>query len=659
MGIYNSSQSGYSHTGDHMPGANEQLPLLRFGLFEMDLRTGELRKSGALVHLEPQPYKVLALLAGKAGTLVTQEEIHQHIWGQETFVDYEQGLRFAVKKIRAALGDRSESPRYIETLPRRGYRFIAPVERVQPATDGSSRLPTASPALSRPLPAVKNVQRRTRWIIAVAMVAILAVVFGLNLARFRIGLLRLLSARPSSPNIHSIAVLPLENLSRSQQQEYFADGMTEELITDLSKLSALRVISRTSVMAYKGSKKNLRQIARELNVDAVVEGSVEREGNRVRITAQLIDASTDRNIWAETYDGDLKDVLALQSQVAEAIAQKIRLRMTPQERQRIAAANPINPEAYDAYELGQYHLHRGTIADLHKAIDDFKQAIGQKPDYARAYLGIAESYAHMSPGFLPPSATMPNASAFAMKALKLDNHLAQAHAMLGGIHLAYDWQWARAENEIERALELDANSSLAHEIYAAYYAALSQGENAAREMHQAQELDPISRGAGGVAARCWILYMARDYDMSAKEVARDLEIDPKFGFGHAVLGLIALERGQRDRALSEAREGVRLQPNPFALEILGVIEAKLGMLPEASDVIRTLKRRAKNEYICRYELGAIYASLGDRDAAFRYLNKACDDRDKCMIWLKSDPRLTELHSDPRFQALTRRVNFPR
>jgi serine/threonine protein kinase/Tfp pilus assembly protein PilF len=487
-----------------------------------------------------------------------------------------------------------------------------------------------------------------------ALVLLLALGFGLKRGLFQ----REAPAAPPSNTIHSLAVLPLENLSGDPLQEYFADGMTEELITELSKISALRVISRTSAMAYKGSKKTLPQIGKELNVDAVVEGAVEKSGDHVRINVQLIDAPGDRNLWAESYERDSKDVLSIQSDVAEAIAQKIQITVTPQEKQRLSAATPIDPEAHDAYELGLYHLNKGTDVELLKARDYFNKAIQKQQNYAQAYLGIAASYVSMTPNYLSPRETAPQAREAAMKALALDDNLAEAHAMLGGIHLIYDWDWTGAQKEIKRALELDANSVVAHENLAGYYAALGKGEDAAREMKIAQALDPLSVGTSSLADRAWILYNAHLYDMTVEQCRKDIEIIPTAGWFHSVLALVALERGQQRQALEEAQKGAAMDTSPFNLQVLGGIEAAVGKRNDALQVIAELEKRSKKEYVCLYELGVIYAALGDKDSAFRFLNLAYNDRDVCMSWLESDPRLVSLHSDPRFKELARKVGFP-
>jgi TolB-like protein/Flp pilus assembly protein TadD len=471
-----------------------------------------------------------------------------------------------------------------------------------------------------------------------------------------VGRLDRLRSKAAVAHIESLAVLPLQNLSGDPQQQYFADGMTEELITDLAKISALRVISRTSVMQYQGTKKSAPQVARELNVDALVEGSVERAENRVRITAQLIDAMGDRHLWANSYERELKDVLALQSSVARAIAGEIRIKVTPAEQRLLEAAPAVNPEAHDAWARGNYHLNKGTEEDLKTAIEYFHQALDKEPGYAQAYVGLGAAYLGMCPSYRSPRQVIPQAREAAMKALELDDSLAEAHALLGGVRLTYDWDWSGAKKEFRRAIELDASSASAHESYATYYSALGRSQDAVREMKRAQELDPLSLGT--IMDRAWTLYMAQAYDATMEQCKRDLDINPSYGLAHSTLGLIALDRGQRELALAEVRKGVEVDPNPFNLAMLGTAEAVLGMRAEALGVVETLKKRSAKEYICQYELGAIYACLGQRDPAFQSLDRGCDDRDVCMMWLEVDPRLKSLHSDPRFQDLVRRMNFP-
>jgi len=614
----------------------------------IDLASYELRLNGRRVRMERQPLDLLIYLVQRKGQLVTRQEIIDKLWGQDVFVDVDGGINAAIRKIRSALKDDPASPRYLETVVGKGYRFIGGVEIVAAGSAPAAEPEADATATAAPLRALKG---RTA-VVAVVIVALAALA--------AVGLPRWIFVRRTAPppGIHSIAVLPLENLSADKEQEYFADGMTEELITDLGKISALRVISRTSTMQYKGAKKPLPQIARELNVDAILEGAVLRSGNEVRITAQLIDASTDRHLWAESYEGSLRDVLALQSKVAQAVAGQIQVKITPEEQNRLRTAPAVNPTAHDALVLGRYHVDRGSKEDLEKARGYFSQALGIEPGYAAAYLGIGESYLGESPMYLAPRESMPPASAALLKSLELDDNVGEAHGALGSVRLAYDWDWTAAAHEIARALELDANSAEVHETNAALHVALGHHDAAAQELSRAQRLDPLSVGSGNIADYAWILYMNGDYDGAVKQCRKDLDLNPQDGSARSVLGLVALDRRQWSEALAEARAGVALDPNPFDLEILGAIEASLGMQKEARSVLVELQERSKREYVCEYELGVIYAALGHKDAAFRSLNNACDDRDICMIWLEADPRLKTLQSDPRFDMLIRRVGFP-
>src|SRR5712664_1658169 len=364
--------------------------VLRFDTFELDLRAGELHKHGVKLRLQGQPVQLLTILLQSAGNLVTREELTSQLWPADTFVDFDHSLHNAIGRIREVLGDSAEIPRYIETLPRRGYRFIAPVQevrvpRISEATGNKTRKASAvAPATAR--------QSKTRAALALTLLILAATGSAFWLVRA--------VSRPTSaaPRLRSIAVLPLENLSGDHSQEYFADGMTEELITDLAKVGALRVISRTSVMRYKGTKKGLPEIARELNVDGIVEGSVMRSGNRVRITAQLLQASTDRHLWAETYERDLGDVLRLQSEVAQAIAQQVRAQLTPQQQARFRSAGSVNPDAYEAYLRGRYYLsNQFTMSQpLNMAKSYFEESIQKDPDFALAYAGLADTYVYLA-----------------------------------------------------------------------------------------------------------------------------------------------------------------------------------------------------------------------------------------------------------------------
>ena len=474
--------------------------LLRFGVFEMDLATGELRKSGSLVHLSPQPFKVLALLASQPGQLVTQEEICREVWGDSTFVDYEQGLRVAIKKIRAALGDNSQSPRYVETLSRRGYRFIAPVSsaepsEVEPAPDANG---SAGHAAARQI-------RWGRWALASAgLLVVASLFFVLDFDGLRVRLMDAVDTQLGIPlpEIHSIAVLPFDNLSQGRDQEYFAEGMTDELTTELSQIGALRVISRTSAMAYKDSHKPLRQIAEELNVDAVVEGAVQKSGNRVRINVQLVDPGTRRNLWAGSYERSLKDVLDLQGDVAEAIARRIRVRLTPQQKQRFQTARSVYPPAQEAYLRGRYLFDQRNKEDAPRSTQSVRKAIERDPQYAAAYAGLAESLLFQSYlGVASPGQVMPEARAAARRALSLDSSLAEAYTALGAVEVSYDWKWDSGARNLSRGMELNPSDPFAQFFFAIYLNALGRAQESVVHARRAGGDGPGGPAGSGCAGR--------------------------------------------------------------------------------------------------------------------------------------------------------------
>src|ERR1700758_1288625 len=444
---------------------------IRFGVFELDLRAGELRKQGVRIRLQEQPLLILQTLLERPGEIVTREELIAKIWPEGTFVDFDHGLHSAMKRLRDALGDSADSPRFVETLARRGYRFIAPVDvPAQPAilvpSPPVESLPTPAPD-GEDQPQPRNPAKKIVLAGLVIVVAAFVFCFAFNVG----GLRNWLLGKTSVKSYRSLAVLPLANLSSDPSQDYFAEQMTEELITQFSNLGDLKVISRTSVMQYKGTSKPLPQIARELNADAIVEGAVHLSGKRVRITAQLVDAASDKHLWAKDYDRDLSDVLLLQSDVARDIARTIQVQLTPQQQKRLEKEiRPVIPEAYESYLLGRYHWNKRTEDGLKKAGDFFQQAIAKDPNYALAYSGLADYYAFLTlvggPEIMPPRQAMAKAKAAAVKSLELDDSLAEAHASMGHVLHNYDWEWAGAEREFKRAIELNPNYSIVHHWYA-------------------------------------------------------------------------------------------------------------------------------------------------------------------------------------------------
>jgi len=486
------------------------------------------------------------------------------------------------------------------------------------------------------------------------------VLFALNVAGLRDRVVTSVGARRAVPlpKIESIAVLPLENLSGDPSQEYFADAMTDELITELGKVSALRVISRNSVMLYKGKRKPTPEIARELNVDAVVEGAVMRSGERVRITAQLIQARTDRHLWAESYERDLRDVLALQDEVARAITNEIQIKVTPRERARMASRRGVDPEAYDAYMKGQRAMDPRTYDT---AIKYFQQAIEKEPNFAMAYAGLAGAYSELgNDELISPQESYPKAKAAAMKALEIDDTLVAPHLTLGWAKLRFDWDWTGAESEYRRALQLNPSSAEAHMDYASFLPFLGRFDEARAETKQAQDLDPLSSfpylqmGA--------IFIMSHQYDEAIQQVRKTIGIFPsedRANFSHFLLGLSYRGKGMFKEAIAEHEKNVALFPeSPLHLGHLGYTYGLAGKKAQALKVIEQLKEQSRRKYVAPYDIALVYIGLGEKDQAFAWLEKAYQAHSNDMSNLKADPTFDPVRSDPRFQDLLHRMNFP-
>src|SRR5580700_4991197 len=464
--------------------------VVRFGTFEVALQSGELRKAGVKIRVQQQPMKLLEILLERPGEVITREELRSRVWANESFGDFDQAVNIAIAKLRSALGDSAENPRYIETLPKRGYRFIADVSvvdadaRPKRPESAAGDLPGAQEKKTEPEPRVQDARlavapKRQGWP-ALRVIVVLALI--LSLPILAVWLFRSHGSAPTG--IRSLAVLPLENLSADASQSYFADGMTDELITDLAQISALRVISRTSVMVYKGARKPLPQIASELNVDAVVEGTVLRSGDQVRITAQLIEASTDKHLWSQSYEGELRDTLALQKRVAGAIADQIRINLTPQEQTALKNVRVVNPEAYESYLKGRYFCNKRTADGLKVALAYFNQAIEEDPKYAQAYSGLADTYSLLGDwqyAVMTPKEALPKAKAAAIKALELDSTLGEPHNSLAFVLDGFDWDLDSGGREFQRAIELNPGYATAHHWYAWHLSLLGRFDEAIAE----------------------------------------------------------------------------------------------------------------------------------------------------------------------------------
>ncbi len=493
-----------------------------------------------------------------------------------------------------------------------------------------------------------------RWAIAMTggLVTLLALVVGLNVGRLR----DRLRGGAETQRIESLAVLPLENLSGDATQDYFADGMTEELITNLAKIRPLRVISRTSVMRYKGTKKSLPEIARELNVEGVIEGSVERSGDRVRITAQLIHASTDTHLWAESYERDLRDVLALQDEVASAIADEVKIKLTPQERARLTTSRPVNPEAFEAYLKGRYYWSKRTGEGEQKGLEYFQQAIALDPDYALAYAGVADSYIVLGAhGHLPAKEAFPKARTAAMRALELDEALAEAHTSLGTIKTFYDWDWPGSEREFKRALDLNPNYATAHHWYSHYLAAAGKLDEAVTQIKRARELDPF-----GVTVNIWLantLYYSHQYDRAIEQYRRTLELYPEWGDLHGSIGDCYAQKRMFAEAIAEWQKALTLAGDAQLAANLEHAYVSSGYTGYLQKRLEVLKASAQTKPVSPLDFAYTYALLGDKDHVLEWLEKAYEERDP-WLYVKGEPRLDNLRSDPRFKDLVQRLGLP-
>jgi TolB-like protein/tetratricopeptide (TPR) repeat protein/DNA-binding winged helix-turn-helix (wHTH) protein len=602
------------------PGA-----VFRFGAFELDVAEKELRKHGIRVKLQGQPFLVLHRLLENPNRLVTREDLRRELWPEDTFVDFEHSLNEAVNKVRVALGDSASKPRFVETVPRHGYRFIAPVESA-----GDIPLPAPSPPTRTPA---------RRGLLAAAAL-VLAAVAGL------------LVLRPTSRdrNLRSLAVLPFENLSGDPSQEYFSDGMTDELTSKLATIDELRVISRTSARRYKTTDKSLREIGRELGVDALVEGSVRLAGGRVRITVQLVEAATDESLWSETYDGDDDDILGIQDRVARSIAGELRMELE-------ARTRDVPPAAFHAYLKGRHHWNQRTEKDFLKAIEYFTEATSLAPSYAESYAGLADTYSLFSVYNLQrPERAMPVAKKAVLEALRIDPGLGEAHASLANILFLYDWNWAEAEREFKKAIELNPAYASTYQWYGVFLMAMSRPDEALSTMNRALEIDPVSLSLNENLG--WALYVARRYPEAIEQFEKTLELDANFGRALRYLGLTELYLGRHAEAL-ETLERARdaLSGEPELQADLALAHALAGDKEEAERMLDSLMKESGERYVSPFLIGSFHAGLGDFENALDWLEKAGDERSANVVFLGVDPSFDPLRAQPRFQALLARIGL--
>jgi len=629
----------------------------QFGTFRIDPEERQLLRGQEPIPLPPKAFEMLLVLVQHSEHVVLKDDLMRTLW-PDTFVE-EANLSQHIFLLRKALGEKAHESHYIVTVPGKGYRLAQKVQEVSEHGDDLP-LPAEQPPRQKSAGAQPPPTQRRKAALRLAVAVAASLALGLLVWRGLAMLSPHRSAALGAASIHSIAVLPFTNLSGDPNQEYFADGMTDALITDLAQIGSLRVISRSSAMRYKGVRKPLSEIAKELNVDAVVEGSVARSGNRVRIDAQLIQAPTDRHLWARSYERDLSDVLVLQGDLARAIAAEIQAKMTSQEQQRLANARSINPAAQEDYLKGLYYWGRRPLG-LQKGIEFFQQALEKEPTYALPYAGLALSYATMGSwenGILPPREAMPKAKAAGQRALELDDTLSQAHAALAYVQLHYDWDWAAAEKEFQRAIELNRNDPIAHHWYSHYLTAAGRNEESLAESKRAQELDPLDPVISIHLA--WLYYYGHHYDKVIEQSQMVLEANPQSFWPHFDLGWAYEKKGMFERAIAEFQKTRTLSPaSTFATAGLGHAYGMAGNRAEAVQILRELIEQSKKGYVPAFDVAVVYEGIGDDEHAFEWLEKAYAERSSWLVYLKQDPRFDSLHSNPHFQDLLRRVGVPR
>jgi TolB-like protein/DNA-binding winged helix-turn-helix (wHTH) protein/Tfp pilus assembly protein PilF len=629
-----------------VPSPSAFSEIIPFAEFEADLRSRELRRQGARVKVPEQSFRVLALLLEHAGELVTREEIHKKLWPEDTFVDFDHGVHNAVNRLREALGDSADSPRFIETLPRRGYRFIGSINgprqntpAVVPAVGPEQRSGSYSFELGK-----RERRKLSYWWLAFLVAA---VIFGLlAITKFFLG------RRGASVPIRAMAVLPLQNLSGDPAQEYFADGMTDALITNMARIGSLRVISRTSVMTYKATRKPLAEIARELNVDAIVEGSVVRSGNRVRVNAQLIQVIPERHLWANAYERDVTDIIALQGDVARAIANEIQIQLTPQERAHLTASRVVNPDAYSKYLMGRYFLDRAGKDNLQKAVSYYQEAIHLDPNYALAWAGLADGYRYLGGGgHLPSSEAEQKSRAAIERAIELDPDLAEAYAVLGAIQTFVDWNWTAAGASFERALALEPGNVSALRGAAFLDTILGRLEDALQLAGRAVERDPLNprshRLLGGIENS------AGHLDASITALNRSIQLNPEGIYAHTDLAWVYLAKSHPHDALGEI-EKERASERYFLG--LAVAYHALGREKDSDTALANLIK--KHGDVAAFQVAQAYAFRGDPDRAFEWLERAYIQRDGALVTVSFDPLLGNLHRDRRWAAFLKKMHLP-
>jgi TolB-like protein/DNA-binding winged helix-turn-helix (wHTH) protein/Tfp pilus assembly protein PilF len=613
---------------------------VRFGEYEAHLRSRELRRDGATVRLPDQSFEVLAMLLEQPGALVAREDLRKRMWPADTFVDFDHGLNNAVKRLRDALGDSADVPRFVETLPRRGYRFIGKIDIAEP--EAAVQIPKQEANVSG------QYQRRVIFLLSAGLITVLLLLFFLGMRRMGSS-----SSTAQLPHPIMLAVLPFENLSGDASQDYFSDGLTEELITQLGELNGdqLGVIARTSSMMYKHTNKDVSQIGRELGVDYVLESSVRRDGDQVRITVQLIRVKNQAHVWANNYDREVKHSIVLQEEVAREVAQQIRVKLASAE----ARQHPLNPAANEAYLQGRNSWNLFTEDGFRQAASYFDQAVAADPKFASAYSGLSDSYAFLViTNAIAPREGWPKARDAAQRAVELDDALSDGRLSLAHIRM-HMWDWKDSDLEFKKAIALDPSNAKAHRWYAAYLVSVGRHKEALEEITQAHRLDPLSLANNAEVVRT--LYYGRQYEQAMDEARKAELLDPEFPRTHFWLGRVYAQMGKYSEAIAEAERAGPSLDSTLRLTEMAYASARAGKSVEARAFLKELQERSKRGYVPAYDLAIVHLALGEKDVALQSLERAYDEHDWALMVLAVEPRLDPLRSEPRFQGLLRKVGL--
>jgi len=639
-----------------MDNGHRSRRIVRFGVFEADLETGELRKNGAKVPLQGQPFQVCAILLERSGKLVTREELRQKVWPEDTFVDFDHAVNTAIKKIRIALGDEADNPRFVQTLPRRGYRFICPVltgdghlaEAEPPATAATTVVDTG--------PTDQRLGARPRFLVTILISCCalsLAVMVYLGWHRMRAG-------RPSPGSGYvMLAVLPFQNLSGDPNQDYFSDGLTEEMIAQLGALSPdqLGVIARTTSMAYKHTSKSVEQIGSELGVGYVLESSVRRDGNQMRISVQLIRVHDQLHVWARSYDRHISHSIELQEEVAKAVAEQIEVKLSASYKGR---TNPhhLDAGANEAYLRGRYFWNQFTPEGYLKAISYFQQAIARDPNFAEAYSGLADSYNFLVvTDSIPASEGHPKALEAARRAVSLGVNLAEPHASLAVAMARSEWNWAGAESEYTRAITLNPSYAMVHRLYASILGATRRHHEAWEQINEAMRLDPLSLPNNAEVVRT--LYYARNYDQAIEQGQKAMQLDPNYVRSHFWLGRVYSQKGMHKEAIAASEKILESMPDStLGLTEMAYSLAVAGQRKEARQILRRLEWRSASAFVPAYNFAVIHIALNEEEVAMRYMQQAYENRDWALLVLAVEPRLDPVRKDSRFQEILAKLKFP-